>query len=64
MTGESLHTPVLLDETIAALAPRDEATYVDGTFGAGGYSRALLAAAAAASSPSTAIPSRWRAAAR
>jgi 16S rRNA (cytosine1402-N4)-methyltransferase len=45
MTGDSLHTPVLLDETIAALAPRDEATYVDGTFGAGGYSRALLAAA-------------------
>ncbi|MGO8917434.1 MAG: 16S rRNA (cytosine(1402)-N(4))-methyltransferase RsmH [Stellaceae bacterium] len=45
MTGEALHTPVLLGETIAALAPRDEATYVDGTFGAGGYRRALLAAA-------------------
>ncbi len=27
------------------LAPRDDALYVDGTFGAGGYSRALLAAA-------------------
>jgi 16S rRNA (cytosine1402-N4)-methyltransferase len=45
MSDAALHTPVLLDETIAALAPRDEATYVDGTFGAGGYSRALLAAA-------------------
>jgi 16S rRNA (cytosine1402-N4)-methyltransferase len=40
-----LHAPVLLDEAIAALAPRAEAIYVDGTFGLGGYSRALLAAA-------------------
>ncbi|HEX7970205.1 MAG TPA: 16S rRNA (cytosine(1402)-N(4))-methyltransferase RsmH [Stellaceae bacterium] len=39
------HTPVLLDEAVSALAPRDDALYVDGTFGAGGYSRALLAAA-------------------
>jgi len=45
MTGETPHAPVLLDEAISALAPRDDATYVDGTFGAGGYSRALLAAA-------------------
>ena len=30
---------------IAALAPQDGAVYVDGTFGAGGYSVALLAAA-------------------
>jgi 16S rRNA (cytosine1402-N4)-methyltransferase len=46
MTAVPRHAPVLLDEAIAALAPRDQATYVDGTFGAGGYSRALLAAAA------------------
>ena len=39
------HIPVLLSEVVAALAPRDGGIYVDGTFGAGGYSRALLAGA-------------------
>jgi 16S rRNA (cytosine1402-N4)-methyltransferase len=39
------HVPVLVDEVVAVLAPRDGATYVDGTFGAGGYSAALLEAA-------------------
>lgn len=39
------HAPVMLDEVIAALNPRDGAIYVDGTFGGGGYSRALLEAA-------------------
>jgi 16S rRNA (cytosine1402-N4)-methyltransferase len=39
------HVPVLADAVIAALAPRDDGLYLDGTFGAGGYSRALLAAA-------------------
>jgi 16S rRNA (cytosine1402-N4)-methyltransferase len=39
------HVPVLRDEAIDALAPVDGGLYVDGTFGAGGYSRALLAAA-------------------
>ena len=39
------HIPVLLAEVVAALAPRDGETFVDGTFGAGGYSRALLGAA-------------------
>jgi len=37
------HIPVLLDEVIAALAPRPGEVFVDGTFGAGGYSRAILA---------------------
>jgi 16S rRNA (cytosine1402-N4)-methyltransferase len=45
VAAPSGHVPVLLDAVLAALAPRDGATYVDGTFGAGGYSTALLAAA-------------------
>ncbi|MCY4547361.1 MAG: 16S rRNA (cytosine(1402)-N(4))-methyltransferase RsmH [Defluviicoccus sp.] len=36
------HLPVMLDRVLAAIAPRDGAIYVDGTFGAGGYSRAIL----------------------
>lgn len=40
------HVPVLLAEVLAALAPLDGARIVDGTFGAGGYSRALLDAGA------------------
>ncbi|WP_375452674.1 16S rRNA (cytosine(1402)-N(4))-methyltransferase RsmH [uncultured Devosia sp.] len=40
------HIPVLLDEVLAALAPLAGACIVDGTFGAGGYSRALLEAGA------------------
>ncbi len=39
------HRPVLLNEMLAALSPRAGAVYVDGTFGAGGYSQALLEAA-------------------
>ena len=40
------HVPVMLDEVIDALALRDGGVYVDGTFGEGGYSRAILDAAA------------------
>ncbi len=36
------HTPVMLREVLEILSPRDGGIYVDGTFGAGGYSRALL----------------------
>ncbi len=39
------HIPVLLDEVVAATAPHAGAMIVDGTFGAGGYSRAFLNAA-------------------
>jgi len=39
------HVPVLLDAVVDALAPQDDAVYVDGTFGGGSYSEALLAAA-------------------
>jgi 16S rRNA (cytosine1402-N4)-methyltransferase len=40
------HTPVLLSEVLEALSPLEGARIVDGTFGAGGYSRALLEAGA------------------
>lgn len=36
------HVPVLLDDVIVALDPRPGDLIVDATFGAGGYSRALL----------------------
>jgi 16S rRNA (cytosine1402-N4)-methyltransferase len=36
------HLPVLLDEVVEAMQPRPGKILVDGTFGAGGYSRALL----------------------
>ena len=39
------HVPVMLEEVMAVLHPRDGAIYVDGTFGGGGYSAALLASA-------------------
>jgi 16S rRNA (cytosine1402-N4)-methyltransferase len=40
--GPARHIPVLLDEVIAALSPFANAEIVDGTFGNGGYTRALL----------------------
>jgi 16S rRNA (cytosine1402-N4)-methyltransferase len=40
------HVPVLVNEVIAALAISGGETVVDGTFGAGGYTRAMLAAGA------------------
>ncbi|MFN5822660.1 MAG: 16S rRNA (cytosine(1402)-N(4))-methyltransferase, partial [Sphingomonadales bacterium] len=46
MTQPSPHIPVLLDEVIHALAITPGSDVVDGTFGAGGYSRAILAAGA------------------
>ena len=40
------HVPVLLDEVIAGLAPHTGERHVDGTYGAGGYARAILATGA------------------
>ncbi len=39
------HRPVMLKEVLAALKPKAEDVYVDGTFGAGGYTQAILDAA-------------------
>ena len=39
------HVPVMVSEVCAAITPADGETYVDGTFGAGGYTRAFLDAA-------------------
>lgn len=39
------HMPVMLREVLQTLQPRDGGIYVDGTFGAGGYTRAILQAA-------------------
>ena len=41
------HIPVLLDEVIAGLAVAEGETHVDGTFGAGGYTRAIIEKGAA-----------------
>lgn len=39
------HVPVMVNEVLAGLALKDGGVYVDATFGAGGYSRAILSAA-------------------
>jgi 16S rRNA (cytosine1402-N4)-methyltransferase len=40
--GPARHIPVMLSEVLTALEPRDGEIVVDGTFGAGGYSEAIL----------------------
>lgn len=48
MSGEaSPHVPVLLEEVLEALEPIQGGVFVDATFGAGGYARALLERGAA-----------------
>ena len=42
MTDKAPHLPVLIEEVVAGLAIVPGETLVDGTFGAGGYTRALL----------------------
>ena len=40
--GEDQHVPVLRDEVLEQLEVRADGTYIDGTFGRGGHSRAIL----------------------
>lgn len=42
MTG---HIPVMLQEVLMAIGPRNGEVYLDGTYGGGGYARAILGAA-------------------
>ena len=43
--GPALHIPVLGRDAVGFLNVRNGGVYIDGTFGAGGYTRAILAAA-------------------
>ena len=43
--GPARHLPVMLREVVSSLKPKDGRKYLDATFGAGGHTRALLAAA-------------------
>ena len=45
MSQAGAHIPVLLAEVIAALKPHDDGLYLDGTFGGGGYTEAILRSA-------------------
>jgi 16S rRNA (cytosine1402-N4)-methyltransferase len=46
MSEAQPHIPVMLAEVLQALQPGEGQTIIDGTFGAGGYSRAILATGA------------------
>ncbi len=39
------HIPVMLDDVLDVLQPKDGGLYIDGTFGAGGYTRGILGSA-------------------
>ncbi len=45
MNNYQSHKPVLLKEVLESLNPKDGEVFIDGTFGAGGYTTAILQAA-------------------
>lgn len=45
MSDTARHIPVMINEVLAALAPKNSEIYVDATFGNGGYSEAILKSA-------------------
>ena len=45
MSTAPCHVPVMKEAMLSLISPRDGGVYVDGTFGGGGYSQALLEAA-------------------
>ena len=45
MTPAVRHIPVMLKEVLEYLSPKDNETYVDATFGNGGYTEAILKSA-------------------
>lgn len=45
MTELGSHVPVMIEEVLSALSPQSGEVYVDATFGAGGYTKAILDAA-------------------
>ena len=45
MNEKAPHVPVMLDDVLEVLQPKDGGLYVDGTFGAGGYTSAILGSA-------------------
>ena len=47
VAGAPRHTPVLVDRVVEWLAVQERGLYVDATFGAGGYTRAILQTAGA-----------------
>ncbi len=47
MSGDTLHKPVLLNEALNGLIGQTDGVYIDGTFGRGGHSGAILQALAA-----------------
>ncbi len=42
LSNSEKHYPVLLDEILSIISPQNGGTFIDCTFGQGGYSKALL----------------------